>query len=63
MGLQISRTEGERVFIGDNIIVKVVSNKRGRVILDFMAPPDVPIHREEIYRETHGLDEDDECDT
>lgn len=47
--LVLSRKIGERVMIGDQVVVTLVDVRGERVRLGFEAPPDVPIHREEIY--------------
>lgn len=46
--LVLSRKTGESVQIGDNIVVRVVEVKGGRVRLAFDAPNDVQILREEL---------------
>lgn len=48
--LVITRRINESIRIGDNIEVKVVAIERGKVRLGVLAPPDVPIYREELYR-------------
>ncbi|MEN3202544.1 MAG: carbon storage regulator CsrA [Atribacterota bacterium] len=48
--LVITRRLNESIRIGDNIEVKVVAIERGKVRLGVLAPPDVPIYREELYR-------------
>ena len=49
--LVLSRKQNERIFIGDGIEITVVEIRGDRVKLGFNCPPDVPIHREEIYRQ------------
>ena len=52
--LVLKRFENERVIIriGDvEIIVSVQEIDRRAVKLGFIAPPDVPIHREELLRQ------------
>lgn len=46
--LVLTRKEGERIVIGDNIVVMVVGTKNGRYRIGIEAPPDVPIDREEV---------------
>lgn len=49
--LVLSRKLGERVFIGDNVILTVVSiDARGHVRLGFQAPKEVEILREELAK-------------
>jgi carbon storage regulator len=47
MMLVLTRKFGERVYIGDDIVITVVEIDRGRVRLGFEAPPHVKIYREE----------------
>jgi len=47
--LVLSRARNERIRIGDNIIITVVDVHGDKVRLGFSAPPDVKIHREEVY--------------
>jgi carbon storage regulator len=46
--LVLSRKEGERLVIGDKIVVTVVALDGGRVKLGIDAPPQIGIEREEI---------------
>jgi carbon storage regulator len=46
--LVLTRRSGERLRIGDNIWVTVVSVERGKVRLGIDAPPDVLVLREEL---------------
>lgn len=46
--LVISRKIDERVFIGDNIVVKVLDVRGDRVRFGIEAPKDIEILREEI---------------
>lgn len=48
--LVLSRKAGERIQIADAITLTVLSVHGGRVRLGFTAPPNVPIHREEVFR-------------
>ena len=48
--LVLSRKVGERVVIGDNIVVTVLEVKGRQVRLGFEAPPDIQIWRGEIAR-------------
>lgn len=47
--LVLTRKLGEKIMIGDSIIVTVVSVKGRQVQIGVDAPDDVTIHREEIY--------------
>jgi carbon storage regulator len=48
--LVLSRNKGERIVIGNNIVLTVVDIRGDRVRLGFTGPTEVPIHREEVYR-------------
>ncbi len=47
--LVLSRRQGERVHIGEEIEVTVLEVRGNRVKLGFSGPPSVPIHRGEIH--------------
>ncbi len=47
--LVLTRKSGESIRIGDGIIVTVLDQAGGQVKVGITAPPQVPIHREEIY--------------
>ena len=47
--LILTRRLGESVNIGDDVTVTVLGVKGGQVRLGFTAPPDVAVHRQEIY--------------
>lgn len=47
--LILTRKPGQRIVIGDNeITVQVLSSIDGRVRIGITAPPDKPVHREEV---------------
>ena len=48
--LILSRRVGERITIGDGVIVTVLSARGNQVRLGIAAPDAVSVHREEIYR-------------
>lgn len=48
--LVLTRRAHETVIINDHIKVHVLSINPRQVKLGFEAPPDVPIHRSEIYQ-------------
>lgn len=50
--LVITRKQGEKFVIGDNIIITIVEVDRGRVRIAIEAPG-LPIYREEILPEGH----------
>jgi carbon storage regulator len=47
--LVLSRHKEESIMIGDDIEVKVVGIRGGHVRLGIEAPPQVSVHRREIY--------------
>jgi carbon storage regulator len=46
--LVLTRKMGERIIIGDNIIVTVVRVDHGKVRLGVEAPANIPVYREEL---------------
>jgi carbon storage regulator len=46
--LVLTRKVGERIVIGRGITVEVVSVQGSKVRLGIVAPPDVPVDREEV---------------
>tara|TARA_B100000683_G_scaffold220470_1_gene217372 strand:- start:334 stop:591 length:258 start_codon:yes stop_codon:yes gene_type:complete len=48
--LILSRKSGERVIIGDEVIVTVLCVKDNEVRLGVDAPREITVHREEIYQ-------------
>ncbi|HOV92973.1 MAG TPA: carbon storage regulator CsrA [Candidatus Kapabacteria bacterium] len=47
--LSLSRKIGEKLIIGDNIVITILSSDRGTIRLGIEAPKDIPIYRKEIY--------------
>jgi carbon storage regulator len=48
--LVLTRKVGERIHIGNNIVVTVVRIQNDKVRLGIDAPSDVAIHREEVFQ-------------
>jgi len=48
--LVLSRKHGEKIMIGGSIEVTILEIRGDRVKLGFSGPPDVAIHREEVFR-------------
>lgn len=51
--LVLSRKLGERILIGDRIVVTVVKLGPGQVRLGIEAPPEIAVFREEISPRLH----------
>ena len=47
--LVLSRKIGEKIMIGDNIVITVTDCQGDRVKIGFECPAEIPIHRQEIY--------------
>lgn len=52
--LVLSRKLGEKIVIGDNIVVTVVKIDRNQIRLGIEAPHEVPVYREEIAPQAAG---------
>lgn len=50
--LVLTRKVGEQLRIGGAVAVTVLGVRGKRVRLGLSGPPDIPIHREEVYRRT-----------
>lgn len=48
--LIIERKSQEEIVIGDDIVLKIVETRRGSVRIGIIAPPEVPIWRDEIVQ-------------
>lgn len=49
--LRITRRSGERVRVGDNIIIEVIEVRGSTVRLGIDAPRSIPVYREELWLE------------
>jgi carbon storage regulator len=47
--LIVSRREGEKLMIGDDVVVSVIEIAGGTVKLGIEAPRSVPVYREELW--------------
>jgi carbon storage regulator len=56
--LRITRRAGERVMVGDNVIVEVMEVRGQTVRLGIDAPRSVPVYREEIWLEVKRENEE-----
>ena len=48
--LVLTRKAGEKIQIGDSITLQIMDVKGRQVRIGIVAPDDVKIHREEVYR-------------
>ncbi len=48
--LILTRSQGETIYIGDDIRITVLGTNGGQVRLGTDAPQNVEVHREEIYQ-------------
>lgn len=47
--LVLSRKRNEQIVVNDCIVITVVDIRGDKVRLGIEAPPDVPVHRQEVY--------------
>lgn len=47
--LVLSRQRDESIIIGDNVQVTIVDIRGDKVRLGIVAPPEIPVHRKEVY--------------
>jgi carbon storage regulator len=52
--LVLSRHEGEKIWIGENVCITVIEIDRGKIRLGIEAPKDVPIYRSELLPPPRG---------
>jgi carbon storage regulator len=48
--LIITRRPGERIMLGDDVVVEVIEVKGGSVRIGIAAPRSMPVYREEIWQ-------------
>jgi carbon storage regulator len=49
--LRITRRPGERIMLGDDVVVEVMEIRGGTVRIGIDAPRSVPVYREELWLE------------
>ena len=49
--LILARQKDEAIMIGNNIEIKIIEIKGGKVRLGISAPSDIPVHRKEVFDE------------
>lgn len=47
--LVLSRHRDESIMIGDDVMITIVDIRGDKVRLGIDAPPEVPVHRQEVY--------------
>lgn len=52
--LVLSRKVGQKIVIGNDVVVEIVEVRGDKVRLGIVAPRDVPVHRLEVHEEIHG---------
>ena len=58
--LVLSRKKGERIRIGEDVIITVVEIGHDKVRLGIEAPRELPVHRSEVYDAIKREELDDE---
>jgi carbon storage regulator len=48
--LILTRRIGEKIIIGDDVIISIVGIKGAQIRIGTEAPPEIPVYREEIYQ-------------
>lgn len=50
--LKLTRAEGEKIFIGPDIVVEFCgTNRDGEAVIGIIAPREIKVHREELARQ------------
>lgn len=52
--LVLTRLKNGVITIGENVVITVIEIQGDRVKIGVSAPPDVQVHRGEIYEKIHG---------
>ncbi|MEY4180706.1 MAG: carbon storage regulator [Planctomycetota bacterium] len=59
--LVLSRKVGEKIRIGDDIVITITAIAGERVRIGVTGPMHIPIHREEVYHRIQGEAVDEPC--
>lgn len=54
--LIITRRPGEKIIVGDDVVIEVIDVSGTSVRVGIQAPKSVPVHREEIWRPSERRD-------
>jgi carbon storage regulator len=54
--LVLSRKVGEKVIIGDDVVVTIIEARGKRIRIGFECPATVPIHRSEVFNRINESD-------
>ena len=58
--LILSRLVGEKIIIGDNIVINIASvTDHNHVRIGITAPKNIPIYREEVYLRIKGKEQEE----
>lgn len=61
--LVLSRRIGESVKIGKEVTVTVLAVTGGQVRVGIAAPKEIPVHRDEVHRQIHRCDGEEQSVT
>jgi carbon storage regulator len=56
--LILARKIGERICIGDDVVIEIRKIEPGRVSIGVLAPQSVPVNREELHCKLHQHEEE-----
>lgn len=48
--LVLTRQRDESIMIGDDVVLRIVDIRGDKVRVGIQAPPQVPVHREEVFQ-------------
>ncbi|MCA9210810.1 MAG: carbon storage regulator CsrA [Pirellulaceae bacterium] len=56
--LVLSRKRDQQIMLGDSVVITIVDIRGDKVRIGVEAPPDVPIHRHEVYEAIRRYNEE-----